>query len=380
VKSLGSSKEFAVNSSFDDWEIVSAPDWCTVTKNSPTQLNVVVAQNYTTNLRTGEIVIGKSGVYAKLKVTQENGVLYVIDVYRIVEDEYGFTAKSYDDVYLDGNQEATFGVDVYNIDDLNNPITPTPSWSYVNVSETFNNDEVVDSDNYITKTDYGFLFTNKFKGSGEAHGTVEIYLNDFPECSASTPIIYLTKYVLYVAPKDACSSLPSGLIYVDENLRYCDYESGTEFDFCYDINEKDFKIFTNVENGWTAEILFGPYLTVGATSLTYDCANEYQKIQIGSNIIWNITKEYVTLTSNIDDYTYIFKDNNVFEPTKAEKFAQMYEKNMFVDNGEYIYVQITKKRYDTREDVENEAQQQSIPVSNITIDDPIYILDIDRQY
>ena len=360
LDSAATTNIFSVDSSFADWSIISTPDWCIPSYQSSSQLKVDVLQNDTIYPREGEIVIGKDGVYATLKVSQKRGTSYLIDVFRIVEGDDGVTAKSYDDVYLDGYEEALFGIEVYNMENIEFPINPTPSWNYVNISETFNNEAVVDSDNYIDKHDSDFVFTNKFRGPGEAHGKVHVYLTDAPNCSATTPTIYLSKYMLLVAPED-CPG-------IDEQLMECDYENGEILDFCDEI-EQALKVFTNIETGWTVEIEFGPYLSIDATSLTYDCTSTYQKVQVGSNITWYFTKQYITLTESLNDYEYVFEpDEEPFEPTKEQKLAQMYANGLYVDNGEYVYVHITEKQYLEREDQEVEYQliYTDVPLSGMT--------------
>lgn len=89
-------------------------------------MHVVLSQNETAYQRTGDVTIGKDGVYAVLKLSQERGAQYFIDVYQIIEMEDGTTGKSYDSVYLDGYEEALFGVEIYDMENLTQPITPTP--------------------------------------------------------------------------------------------------------------------------------------------------------------------------------------------------------------------------------------------------------------
>lgn len=81
-----------------------------------------------------------------------------------------------------------------------------------------------------------------FRGPGEAHGTVNVYMDSSQNCTASTPTIYLSKYLLYVAPE------PNDCAGLDELLRDCDYENGSVIDFC-DEELQDFDVFTNVETG-----------------------------------------------------------------------------------------------------------------------------------
>ncbi len=356
---------FAVNSSFPDWEIISKPDWCVVSKEDDNEtLSVGMLMNETIYPREGVITIGKNGVYATLSVSQEKGTSYLIDVFQIVEIEEGVTGKSYEDIYLDGDEEALFGVEIYDIEHLDTPIS-TP-WGMVDISTTFNDTAI--TNDYITTGETGFVFTNMYTGSGEAYGTVHVYMENTLNCSASTQTIYLSQYVLYVAPASGeCEDK------VDRQLKECDIESGTLIDFC-DDTEQNYNVFTNVETGWTVEVEYGPYLSIDYTSLTYDCTSTYQKTHVGSNITWKIKKEYVATTGSVDDYQYICPDNSECEPTKEEKFAQMYERGYFVECGDYTYVHISETQYRNREDTgETYTTETAVTVENITDESPVYI-------
>ena len=363
---------FTVSSSFDDWEVISKPDWCVVTKESNTQMNVSLLMNETIHPRDGVITIGKNGVYATLSVSQEKGIAYLIDVFQIVEIEDGITGKSYDDIYLDGNEEALFGVEIYDLEHLDSPISPIPNWGMVDISTTFNNPTV--TNDYITLAESAFTFTNMYTGSGEAYGTVHVFMENTLNCSASTQTIYLSKYVLYVAPATGeCEEK------IDAELRDCDITNGSVLDLC-DETEQNFNVYTNVETGWTVEIEFGPYLSIDYTSLTYDCTSTYQKAHVGSNITWKFTKEYVVTTGSVEDYEYICPNPEECEPTLEDKFAQMYSLGYFVECGEYTYVHITDKQYNNREDQEVEAVRRDVPLENITEESPKYILDANNNY
>lgn len=119
-------------------------------------------------------------------------------------------------------------------------------------------------------------------------------------------------------------------------------------------------------------------MSIDYTSLTYDCTNTYQKVQVGSNITWYFTKEYVLPTQSVDDYQYDFEGGEIFEPTKEQKFAQMYERNLFVACEEYEYVRITDKQYNEREDQENTyVIYTRVPLTGITLENSDKYISVD---
>lgn len=110
-------------------------------------------------------------------------------------------------------------------------------------------------------------------------------------------------------------------------------------------------------------------MSIDYTSLTYDCLNSYQKVQVGSNITWFFSKEYVVPTQSVDDYVYDFEGGEIFEPTKEQIFAQMYERGLFAKCEEYVYVRITDKQYAEREDQEETyVIYTHVPISGITLE------------